>query len=77
MEIEPVELLGEPMLEPAEREMGDRLRDLPNVVLRHDLVPEEVSPARFFSVMVNTVLDNSPINFHRGTRHRRDTPRPV
>ncbi len=44
---------------------------LPPVAIRHDLVPDELSPARFFAIMVNTVLDNSPINMHTGARTRR------
>ncbi len=47
---------------------------LPPVALRHDLVPPELSPERFFKVMVNTVLDNSPINMHSEARLRRDNP---
>ncbi len=44
---------------------------LPVVNLRHDLVPAPLSPARFFEVMVETVLLNSPINFHGEARDRR------
>lgn len=47
---------------------------LPPVALRHDLVPPDLAPERFFAVMVNTVLDNSPINMHREARQRRSTP---
>lgn len=44
---------------------------LPAVRLRHDLVPHELSPARFLEVMIATVLDNTPITLHRAARARR------
>lgn len=47
------------------------VESIPAVTLRHDLIPDELSPARFFAVMVNTVLDNSPINMHKEARARR------
>jgi len=47
------------------------LNDLPSVTLRHDLVPEQLSPSRFFTVIIDTVLGNSPINFHAEARQRR------
>lgn len=49
--------------------------DLPPVALRHDLVPAELAPERFFAVMVNTVLDNSPVTMHRQARVLRAAPR--
>ena len=47
------------------------VESIPAVTLRHDLIPDELSPARFFAIMVNTVLDNSPINMHTEARARR------
>ncbi|MER7609269.1 hypothetical protein [Nocardioides sp. NPDC127503] len=44
--------------------------DLPRVLLRHDLVPDELSPARFFEVMAATVLVNTPISLHPEARAR-------
>lgn len=44
---------------------------LPVVALRHDLVPHELSPDRFFEVMAEQVLAASPVNFHREARRRR------
>lgn len=41
------------------------------VTLRHDLIPPELSPARFFKIIADTVLGNSPINFHTEARARR------
>lgn len=46
------------------------LSSLPRVTLRQDLVPPELTPARFLEVMVRTVLENSPINFHKEARNR-------
>ena len=48
---------------------------IPAVALRHDLIPGELSPARFFAIMVNTVLDNSPINMHTVARAKRGQAR--
>jgi hypothetical protein len=48
---------------------------LPTVNLLHDLVPAELSPARFLEIMVRTVLGNSPINFHRQARAQLLNPR--
>lgn len=39
--------------------------------LRHDLVPDELSPTRFFTTIVNKVLDNTPINRHVEARRRK------
>lgn len=54
-----------------EDEIQDRLKSLPQVELRHDLVPEEVTPARFFRVMLSVLLDNTPVNFHERARSLR------
>ena len=55
---------------------GDSRLDLiPVVRLRHDAVPTELSPARFFEVLTRRVLDNCPINFHREARNRLAEPR--
>ncbi|CAN3131245.1 hypothetical protein ACNUDN_25405 [Mycobacterium sp. smrl_JER01] len=48
-----------------------QLAALPEVTLRTDLVPEELSPARFFAVMLTIVLDNSNITQHEEARLRR------
>lgn len=48
-----------------------QLAALPQVRLRHDLVPEELSPARFFAIMMEIVLDNSGVAQHRDARTRR------
>jgi hypothetical protein len=47
------------------------LASLPRVTLRRDLVPEEVSAERFFQVMLDGVLDSSPISLHTEARERR------
>jgi len=44
---------------------------LPEVTLRTDLVPDELSPARFFAMMLTIVLDNSNITQHEEARLRR------
>lgn len=49
-------------------EIERTLAVLPSVVLRHDAVPPELAPSRFFEVMIRRILDNCPINFHREAR---------
>lgn len=52
-----------------------RLSTLPRVTLRHDLVPDELSPARFFGVMMRVLLDNSTVAHHKRARELRSEPR--
>jgi hypothetical protein len=56
-------------------DLDDHLDALPTVRLLPDLVPEELTPARFFDVIVRTVLANSPITFHRQARAKFAYPR--
>jgi hypothetical protein len=60
----------EPLLD-----LDDHLDALPTVRLLPDLVPGELTPARFFDVIVRTVLANSPITFHRQARAKFAYPR--
>ena len=53
-------------------ELDQRLHRLPPVGLLRDAVPVNLSPEVFFSTIVNRVLDNSPVNFHREARQRRN-----
>lgn len=46
------------------------LAELPTVTLRHELVPVEISPARFFAVVIAKVLNNSSVTQHEETRNR-------
>ncbi len=54
-----------------------QLAALPHVGLRHDLVPDELSPARFFAVMMTLVLDNSGVAQHPRARARRAAAPPA
>lgn len=54
-------------------ELERRLEDLPDITLRHDEVPANLSPDVFFGTIVNRVLDHCPITFHREARTRRAT----
>lgn len=47
------------------------LAALPVVTLRHDLVPAELDPARFFRRMLEIMLDNSSVLQHEAARARR------
>ncbi|WP_227466950.1 hypothetical protein [Nocardioides lijunqiniae] len=53
------------------------VNSLPQVTLRHDLIPSELAPGRFFELMTTTVLMNTPINMHRDARALRARPLPV
>lgn len=53
--------------------LARRLESLPEVRLRMDAVPRALSPGVFFATMVNRVLGNCPITFHREARRRRDS----
>ena len=57
-----------------EGQVRSEIEQLPDVQLRLDAVPPELSPARFLAVMVRRVLDNSPVNFHRDARTRLGQP---
>lgn len=48
--------------------------DAAPVSLYRDGVPDELDPGRFFTVMVNRILNNSPINFHSEARARLGAP---
>ena len=50
------------------------IADIIPVSLYREAVPDDLDPGRFFTVMVNRILDNSPINFHAGARARRRAP---
>lgn len=56
---------------PPEVDVTAQLAALPDVTLRTDLVPDELSPARFFARMLTIVLDNSNITQHEEARLRR------
>lgn len=52
-------------------DVSAQLAALPTVTLRSDLVPDELSPARFFAVMLTIMFDNSNITQHEEARLRR------
>lgn len=56
-------------------DIAGQLAALPSVDLRHDLVPEELSPSRFFEVMLRMVLDSSTVAHHEQARGLRAHPR--
>jgi hypothetical protein len=63
----------EPKLESAEEEsrIETALANLPKVTLRHELVPDDLSPARFLAEMTTRVISSTPVNFHRQARQRK------
>jgi hypothetical protein len=69
--IEPDDVDVEDVDEEAKAQTDAELDKLPTVHLRHDLVPDEISPARFFRVILNIVLDNSGVTQHEEARAQR------
>lgn len=55
----------------AEVDVAAELAKLPEVRMRPDLVPENVDPARFFRVMLDTILTNTPVAYHRAARAKK------
>ena len=55
-------------------EVDANLRALPTVRVRRDLAPATLDPARFLQLMVNHVLDVTPITLHREARVRAGRP---
>jgi hypothetical protein len=47
------------------------LAALPEVKMRRELVPSNVDPSRFFTIMLDTVLTNTPVAYHRAARRLR------
>lgn len=45
-------------------DLDREIASLPAVGIRHDAIPEELHPNRFYEVIIRKVLANSPINFH-------------
>ncbi len=54
--------------EEAEVDVAAELAALPEVKMRHDLVPRAVDPGRFFRITLETVLTNTPVAYHRTAR---------
>lgn len=52
-------------------EVDSALGSLPTVIIRHDAVPDHLSPATFLAKMVERVLDATPVNLHKAARRRR------
>lgn len=54
--------------------VDDALAALPDIAIRHDTVPPQLQPSRFLAMMVNRVIDTTPVTRHREARRRRNTP---
>jgi hypothetical protein len=52
--------------------VDEALAALPDIALRHAVVPPPLQPARFLATMANRVIDTSPVTRHREARRRRD-----
>jgi hypothetical protein len=69
---------AEPAEEPAQLPQNDvdkALAELPTVLIRHEAMPVQLNPSRFLAIMVNHVLDTTPVTLHRAARERRRKPR--
>lgn len=51
--------------------VDEALAALPDIAIRHDVVPPQLQPARFLEIMAARVIDTSPITRHREARRRR------
>lgn len=69
--LEPAPELEEGMSVIPATDVERALANLPRVNIRHDAMPANLSPARFLALIVNRVLDATPINFHTEARVRR------
>jgi hypothetical protein len=69
--IEPDEVDFEDVDAESAEDAATEIAALPEVSLRHDLVPYELSPARFFAVLMTIVLENSSITQHEQARMKR------
>jgi hypothetical protein len=74
---EPTEEIEDVEAEEPVENLEATLASMPTVSLRHELVPEELSASRFFKVMINGVLDRSPISQHKRARHLRSPDDPA
>ncbi|WP_231121288.1 hypothetical protein [Motilibacter peucedani] len=52
-------------------QVEQQLAELPPVRIDHDRTPASLSPATFLATLVEHVLDQTPVNMHRGARLRR------
>ena len=74
--IEPDDVEVEDVDEEDKNGIDAEIGELPEVHLRHELVPVEISPARFFAVIIEKVLNNSSVAQHVQARALRNAPRP-
>ncbi|MGO4362290.1 hypothetical protein [Terrabacter sp. RAF57] len=51
-------------------EVETALANIPRVTLRHDKVPQALQAGTFMGVMIQRLLDATPVNFHEGARDR-------
>lgn len=63
--------VGEELIAVPQSDVENALANLPAVNLRHDAVPDHLSPAVFLAKMANRVLDTTPVNLHKKARLRR------
>ncbi|TDO06516.1 hypothetical protein EV580_6608 [Mycobacterium sp. BK086] len=73
--MEPDDVEVEDVDEEVQGGINAELGELPHLRLRHDLVPAEISPARFFAVIITKVLNNSSVTQHERARALRRTAR--
>jgi hypothetical protein len=54
--------------------LADQVAALPQVRLRQDAVPPQLRPERFFTLLIERILDITPVTMHREARRRRADP---
>lgn len=55
----------------SEPDIESTLTQLPTVRIRSDAMPAHLAPERFLALMIERVLDATPVNLHREARRRR------
>ena len=60
------------IIDVATARVDEALAALPDIAIRHDVVPPQLQPARFLAIMANRVIDTAPVTRHREARRRRE-----
>ncbi len=66
--LEPEEEEGGAPAELTAQEVEETIQSLPAVTLRQGPVPPDLDAGRFLKIMIERVLNNSPINYHESAR---------
>ena len=74
--VDGVEEDEDPRQDTPQDDIGVSLENLPRLDLLHNKIPKSLSASRFLSIMVNRVLDATPVTMHKEARRRRRAAAP-